>query len=345
MDGQMAAPQPVPQPTPQPQQPANDPMAKLRDLLAIKLAEMGSQQETPVPRYQGGQIPPGSGLAAARNPAIMKDVLDRADTPAQAAFQQAMQQHNEIGANQKEFLQYGSGMLAAQGRQYEIDIQRQIEAARLGETVRHNQATENKLGSAINKPQLSYDAKGQLIERDPTTNTWKPAAMQGGSPILKQPSDTAVQARTAFETTKTNIQLLKDMALSQAGGLGTRAIGTLQRYASHIPGNEMFSSQANVNDYNALVNDLGTQLRAIYGAQGIRAFQEIQLLLKNIPPYASSPELVQQRFSKIDSIITQLEGERQRMQPAAFPPSSPDASNGQSPADIVQEYLNATGQR
>jgi len=306
-----------------PQQPNQ--MDDLREQLIQAITDHLHGGNPQAPQYQPAQVTPQQGFAMARNPQLAPMLNQNIQAPAQAQFQQQQAAFEAAMQRRHQALQAGTSLVNAQQRQDPLD------ALRLQETIRHNKEME--------KPNLTAPAKPrEMLTTHPDGTQWifnldtNQERRAGGA--AKPPSEATVTARTSFETTKENLSLLKNMAMAGgSGGLLGRAGATVQRGLSHIPGNEMFSSQANVNDYNAIVNDLGTQLRTVYGAQGIRSIQEIQLLLKNLPPYGSAPELIEQRFAKIDAIINKLESERQRMQPAAFP------TTPQQPADPLLEEL------
>lgn len=294
---------------PAPQQPSD--IEGVRKQLFDFIKQQLNAPTPQAPQYQQTPLTPTQGFALARNPQAAGQMMQYQQAPAQANYMQQQAAFEGAMAGRHQALQTGTALLGQEQKQQ----MNPLELARYLETVRHNQAMEGRPGAA-SKPRemLTTHPDGTQWIFNLDTNQERPA---GGA--AKPPTEATVTARTSFETTKENLKLLKNMALASGTSLGERFGATMQRGFSHIPGNEMFSSQANVNDYNAIVNDLGTQLRAVYGAQGIRAIQEIQLLLKNLPPYGSAPELIEQRFGKIESIINKLEQERQRLQPNVFP--------------------------
>lgn len=161
--------------------------------------------------------------------------------------------------------------------------------------------------------------------------------------IIKPPS--AEQERTVRSS-----QVLK-LRMNQARDLITKAASgdswlkrAGQSLAVHDPTGSASGRDfaADAATYNSYITEIGSMLRSLYGAQGIRSYEEILRLINTMPPWASGMKRITQQFDALDSAVTTADNEMMRVRPDMFPGSDPSSSaptGKKTAAQLADELL------
>src|SRR5437867_1712197 len=104
-------PQPTPSPTAQGRQP--DQHDQLREMLIPHIKRMLSQPDQQPPRYQPPQINPQQAFGLARNPQMAPQMMEYANAPSQALYQQQTDAFKAAMDQKKEALAAGTALVSA----------------------------------------------------------------------------------------------------------------------------------------------------------------------------------------------------------------------------------------
>jgi hypothetical protein len=289
------------------------------------------------------------------NPQFAPYLIQQANAPAQAKYQQQQAAFEAAMQGQQHALAAGTQLI---GQGSKEDIARMMEQGRQGQDAISNQL--RMLGLQIqqqnadtskakaDKPpapgyQIVYDLQGNAYwAPKPTAPTavgqgaatspsaqpvMLPSGAQAGKPATEKEAESAA-AMGVFRKTMDQLKEIIDRRIVP----GTTVERGIERVASYVPGTESSSEMSDVNIYNARRNDLGTLARTLYNATGIRAYQEVLRLINNIPPFTASPELAKKAMGQIEDAWNTAESERQRLRPQVFgssPTGQPAAPGGQ----------------
>jgi hypothetical protein len=193
--------------------------------------------------------------------------------------------------------------------------------AQFEEAKRHNLATESTAKKKVEQPpkpreQVVYDRTGQAHILNLDTGLTRPV-----SGVQKPPSTAQETAVRSSGVLKLRIQEARDLI---EGSSSSRFARAGEAMAVHDP-TGLFSGSDKVSDaatYQSFINEIGSLTRGLYGAQGIRSYEEILRLINAMPPWASGKARVKKQFDALNAAVAKADGELRKTRPDLFPPDS-----------------------
>jgi hypothetical protein len=287
-------------------------------------------------------------LAGLGGPNVANILIQKQMGPAQAQYEQQKAAFEQAMAGRHAALQTALGLT---GQESKADIARETDERIRGQNaivdelrrqglLNQEQRTRDAEEKAKQAPKPRYekvDLPGGKVGAIDMNNPFGASAR----PIpgaVHAASDRAITQKTNEDQVFSLIDAMEQLhpATKLPPGQTPGFIGGLTNLGkealSHVPGSGALPFESDVRQYNALRNDLGNQWRAAFGAQGVRAWQDISRLIDNIGSFSSTGELAHAQFERMRNIARATREERRRQYPALYDEEGTDASGSPSVA-------------
>lgn len=313
------------------------------DFLAHHLTTkiFGPEPSAPVVPQQRG-LSPLQAVAGASNPQLLPYLMQQANRNVNAqyqgqleAFKQAMEgRRNATTALAALAGRDITGQYGVLGRQVTANapkppvIKEYVKPVG-GESHRVRDIIDKETGATIRTDDLGPAPQGYTYQQDAQGNiVMLPSSgppMGGGG--AGEPTGIKHPPSAEQETYARSSSVLKDR-IQRAKDLISNSNSWLNRVGQNIVSGDptgTFSGSdyaADAATYKNLVTEIASLTRTLYGAQGLRSYQEIQNLIKTMPPWTAGQKRVKEAFDNLDGAVSRADTEMSQVRPDLFHSSS-----------------------
>lgn len=274
----------------------------------LSTLQQPAPQAPAIPQQQG--LSPLKAAAAALNPQFAPLLLQQANAPAQAQYQQQQQAFEQAMQGRREALSGGIA-LAGQGSKEDIarmQIEQKQRDAAIQEQLRQLGLMVTMRGQDIGA-QKSQEANWQVVGPDPNGDLWQvnPKTGEKRSLGLKKPSPQDKQMESGLQGVQDTLDEMRGLYTTaiQQHGPGER---NLQEGLQGVPivRNIAGAFDPLAQQHEALRNKLVLQLNKPVSGQQRLLTSEINQLLKYVPAYGTDPKVAMPQFDSMQRMIDQM---------------------------------------
>lgn len=307
---------------PAPQQPSD--IEGVRKQLFDFIKQQLNAPQPQTPQYQQTPLTPMQGFALARNPQAAGQMMQYQQMPAQANYMNQEAAFKAAMEGKHQALQLG---VALSGQEQKSEALKPGESWQEktvnGKPHTFHVVTDPRTGQILSSTDFGEkfvkpNEPREQIMTDEFGHQWKYNLDTGQKTDtgFTKPPDQATQTEMRVSA------LVKDR-MERAKQLISTALATprLQRVGERAAAGEPTGIAsgsdfaANARTYKNLVTELGSLTRGLYGAAGIRSYEEIQNLINVAPPWSSGATAIQQWYDNMQGAIQIADAELQRVHP------------------------------
>ena len=327
---------------------------QLLDLLAEAISGTLRQPAPTAPQPPGFQpLSPVQAGAAVTNPQLANLFIQQAQAPAQGQYAQEQAQFEAAMQGRQHALGTGVALAGQQATMQRGELDRQLRALYEGGTLQQrefaNQIALLRAQNEANKPEstgnitVGTGSQGQSVLIDKRTGRATDVTTLGGGRLVKPPNIEQEQFKRSSAVLKLRVQQARDMI---EGG-GTRASRIPQAIVGADPTGIFSGSDyaANATTYRSFITEIASLTRTLYGAQGIRSYQEIVRLINAMPPWTSGPKRIREQFDKLNDAIRVADNEMRAIRPDLMGETPASTSSHKSLGEMTTEELQALRQQ